>query len=939
MNEIFSPSLPLLLIKTALIFGIAWGAGWTVCPKRIFENDFLHWTLRLIAGVAFLNICVVNASLWGATGQIGMLAAALALAARIVIERRRPKPAAVPAASRKRVAVFAAVSAVTCINYFAPFIVENTSGYYSRAGGDHSTYLAFSDYFVSGRLYKKIDLADIIPPRPYWEVHYFVRNRQALNSRHAQPLTNQYIATPFMALLPGSNEETYTAAVAFYLTLAVWCAVALAGVLTKCRHRNLAIVALLLSFSNLLLFAAGQHAIPFLFATGLLNMLLALFREKTAKSQWSLTEESSILCFALAGTLLLIYPHLFLFWGALEAALLVIFFRSVRESLLTVRLGAVTVLAALLVTNLGLFITWPLVRTGATGITSHANAYSLKEILAVQSGIVDFGVYNVPGLTGKDGWSELGTRGLMLCAVFGLVALWRARWRAAIALAVLCAAFAAATSYYVHKNLFYQAMRLTQTGHLFYISLGALGIAWVSTSRRIYIAVPGLCAAGFLIYGSIKLRTFVVKEVMGVIDSYQVEFRRAGHLKLANILAEKSRTPGGVALNWVRTPYPITYVSDRDFEHDRTSIPKALVELPGGLKNASFFKQPAQRVVYYFGPGYGVDLAGATLLLRYSSYLMAHGYAYNAIWDPLKTGLGPNLWNPSFLTNCFLAIQPPRGSDILTDRRDGSTPPLWRLNDLVVYDTKVQNAAEIVGDSWNATQYQGDQPYRYLRGIPGALVIWSQKDETARLTMLVHGNKEKSALKIASEALKAPVTFDLDRWVGTRDRKQAHTLELNLKPGPNVLHMTPAGNPDDMPWPLFWWLNICSGGGSEYCEGAPLKKIVPGEVPGGSNAKVFMSVTQVYAGQSIEASWSGVDEAAKNDWIGIFPVGGEDRTRLVFRFTQGGRRGKLVLSIPTDTEPGDYELRLFSKGVWTKMAASAPFVIKNPGFKKSGKKK
>ncbi len=938
MNELFAPSLPLLLIKTALIFGISWVAGWTVCAKRVFENDFLNWTLRLITGVAFLNICVVNASIWGSTGQVGMLAALAALIARIIVARGQHKSGdAARLPNGKRVAAYAGICLLASCNYLLPFIVENTSGYYSRSGGDHSTYLALSDYFVSQKLYKKIDKSETVPPRPYWEINNFIRTRQVLKSKHAQPLTNQYIATPFVALFPGSREETYTAVVAFYFTLAVWGAVGLVGVMTGARHRHLAIAAGLVALSNLLIFTASQHAIPFLFATGLMNTLLAFFIRKIAAGKWSLLEESNLAAFALAGALLLIYPHLFLFGGALLGVVMVMYFKSVKESLLAIRLGVVTILTALLLTNVSLYITVPLVQSGATGVSNMASSYTAKEFLSVQSGIVDFGMYLVPGLAGKDAWSNLGISRLVVLVIFALIAIWHARWRAGLALLALISVVAIATVYFVHKGLFYQATRFSQTGHLLYLSLAGVGIAWACTHGRAYFALAGVVALGLAAHAFGRGRLFTLKEVTGIIDSYQVEFRRAGHLRIAKVLAEQSNAAGGRTLYWLKTAHQVLRVSDKDFATNRDLIPAELAALPGGLTNITFFTEQAHRIVYYFGPGYGVDLAGATLLLRWSSYLMAHGYDYTHLWDENRSGFGARLWSEPFLTNCLLAVQAPRGNDVITDKRDSTTPPKWRIDNLAVYDTQVQNAAEIIGEAWNATQYQGDQPYRYLQGRPGALVIWSQKDEAARLSTLVHANQDMARLIVSGLALKEALTFDLQPWKGVRDPSQAHTIPLNLKQGPNVILFAPDGSLPAKPSPIFWSLNICSGGGDQYCEGAPLKTVIKGE-SASSSAKVASAGTPVQAGQSVEATWRGIDSAAKDDWIGVFMVGGADSTRVAFHFTKGGKSGKLSIPLPLDVAPGTYELRFFSKGGWAMLASSPPFPVLNPNYKKPEKK-
>jgi hypothetical protein len=80
-------------------------------------------------------------------------------------------------------------------------------------------------------------------------------------------------------------------------------------------------------------------------------------------------------------------------------------------------------------------------------------------------------------------------------------------------------------------------------------------------------------------------------------------------------------------------------------------------------------------------------------------------------------------------------------------------------------------------------------------------------------------------------------------------------------------------------------------------------------------------------GGMITASWREMASPAKNDWIGVFPAGQPDETRITFQFTGGGAAGTLQIKLPSDIPPGRYELRLFSRGVWERRAVSRPFHV------------
>jgi hypothetical protein len=119
--------------------------------------------------------------------------------------------------------------------------------------------------------------------------------------------------------------------------------------------------------------------------------------------------------------------------------------------------------------------------------------------------------------------------------------------------------------------------------------------------------------------------------------------------------------------------------------------------------------------------------------------------------------------------------------------------------------------------------------------------------------------------------------------------------------------------------------------------GEALPDLVIVRVPGTGFSGLFCAESRVLlhahsdligAGQSVLASWSGVVDSTANDWIGIFPTGGSDESRLTFAFTSGGSDGRLELAIPEQAAPGLYELRMYARGTWRRLATSAQFEVR-----------
>ncbi|MEP7068150.1 MAG: hypothetical protein ABI789_02870 [Usitatibacter sp.] len=93
---------------------------------------------------------------------------------------------------------------------------------------------------------------------------------------------------------------------------------------------------------------------------------------------------------------------------------------------------------------------------------------------------------------------------------------------------------------------------------------------------------------------------------------------------------------------------------------------------------------------------------------------------------------------------------------------------------------------------------------------------------------------------------------------------------------------------------------------------------------------VAVADATVAAGGAVNAKWSDLNHPHKQDWIGLFAKGAKDDARIDFRYTGGALNGTLQIPVPESLRPGEYEVRLFSSGGWTRLATSAAFTIAPP---------
>ena len=218
--------------------------------------------------------------------------------------------------------------AIISLNYLTPFWTNYTSGLYANSGGDHSTYLAQSEYFKDNNLYKPvIDKKETIPPQPFWETkrypHWTLKNLNTYDLKmqnkqgvydDCNPIGNQMFASGFMKFLPGENDETYTAIVAYFLSLAGLSMVSLITFCAKINNSNFWVCFIPICFTNMLMFPAGTQSIPFIFIIIMINILaltvLIILRSNEKSSFHFSSFVPPAIC---ASGLFIYYPYLFLF--------------------------------------------------------------------------------------------------------------------------------------------------------------------------------------------------------------------------------------------------------------------------------------------------------------------------------------------------------------------------------------------------------------------------------------------------------------------------------------------------------------------------------------------------------------------------------------------------------------------------------------------------
>lgn len=95
----------------------------------------------------------------------------------------------------------------------------------------------------------------------------------------------------------------------------------------------------------------------------------------------------------------------------------------------------------------------------------------------------------------------------------------------------------------------------------------------------------------------------------------------------------------------------------------------------------------------------------------------------------------------------------------------------------------------------------------------------------------------------------------------------------------------------------------------------------------GVSARIFTTKTSYKSFEPITVNWKDVDSPTPKDWVGIFPVGGDEATRLFMKWTGGGKSGKVEIPGNLTAKAGKYEVRLYENDGWNLITSSKPFTI------------
>ncbi len=100
-----------------------------------------------------------------------------------------------------------------------------------------------------------------------------------------------------------------------------------------------------------------------------------------------------------------------------------------------------------------------------------------------------------------------------------------------------------------------------------------------------------------------------------------------------------------------------------------------------------------------------------------------------------------------------------------------------------------------------------------------------------------------------------------------------------------------------------------------------------GSVVAVSVASLAVDPASVAPGTTVTASWNGIGAPTATDWIGLYLPGAPDTSYLTWRATTGTASGSVPFTIPASVGSGTYQLRLFAKGGFTRLAVSNNLAI------------
>lgn len=789
----FEPSLVLLFLKTVLIFFLSALAGWSVIYKLFVKTTWMNWVIFTVTGASLLNLVCIWALLLGFPMWTGLAFVGLLLLVKFIVSFRVDfKLFCLTKQKAKQVlAPILLLCSLNSISYFLPFVIEGTSGYYSRGGVDHVGYLVYGEWFVKNSIWETPAPYELIPPQRQWKAKEYSKSTLFANCKNfscINPVANQLVATPFMQILPGSNEETYTAAVAFYTSMACWSSLALLFILLKKKTIRWWTFAPLF-LSNVIIFAATTQSIPFLLAISMINVSLLLYWLCTKKPLWQ-TDIKKYGYFLPIGlmhaTLLAVYPHGFLILMAFMCVMAISCWNWERLkryfilSLTATFFGVASI-------NFFLFTSIPLTLFAFGLAPDFGSPFHLLHIIASYSGISDF-LFWYPN-------NALLQKKVLMGLIPFMIILWYAgksfisslptEKPFLISLFVIPAT--AITYYHFRGNGSYQIARFTEIGHLYLLALAGFAFSSIAEKSPKQV-LKSIVFVLILIIPELVLRTMAVKEVLSIDHYFGTEFRNTEALEgVKKIATIQNQTEGA----------------------------------------------DANRIAYYFGPGDGVDHAGGSVLLRNLHYLHARGNTMASYFDSRLPGTNTRVWKKEWLDQAILVIRPESNIDIIEDLRSGAfSKPLLDTARLKIYDSKEQPLVQLLGDSWHEIMLfsprdaagarpcrplkgvgairdaASARPCRYLKGV-GTIVLWSKERKRTSLFLFFNSDAPGSRVQLESNLFSEGIKmFNIPKFEEVVPDSPVIQLELDLDPGANVIKLTPQRDGGPPPWLIFWKVKV-----------------------------------------------------------------------------------------------------------------------------------
>ncbi len=759
-----NPSLFLLISKYFLIFIISSITGWSFLGKNPTDEKTQRLFLYTITGSSVLLVSFILASVMGLPALYGLVIPSLSLLVRFFLEIKNKNPESFILFDKKEVGLIFLFILVAGMNYLGPMLVKNTSGFYSRGGGDHSSYLSLSEYFLERSIWHKVEPKEILPTHTNWMSHSFVYN--STDFSEVGPVANQFIASPFMALLPGSNEETFTAANSYYVFLASFSYLFLLAILMNESFTSFFIFPAILFLNPVTVYISNCQSIPFLYGIAVMNTLLGLLALSIQADHWKFGK-LFLMQSILGSALLLIYPHLYTLGLALSAMLFVFFKKSPFQKNIFKYLF-LFLLITFIVTNHYLLISLHLIFLSPTMVGGSLSDYSWKNILSIWSGIVDFGFFMKGGLDTSQTYVKVALLSLPSLVILSFVSFLFKKGRRAFYFLFLVFFFLGFTLLYNYKGLSYQAVRFTELGQPYLICLVILCFYLLYQSDKKILKLLSLFL--FLFYFGLEFMTrkYVINEIISRTGN-QSEFRDAMDI----VLVEKIRK-----FQEIEKPTPI---------------------------------------LYYFGNGYGVETAGMSILLRNLSSIFARGFTYGIVQEVQeKTGRQHKAFDfldKEFLDNSLhLVLKEP---DIIQDLRYKELKNTEETEEFLFYKVSENpNVTQLIGEGWNANLPYGHEKYkkfRYLKAGKNAVVIWSEEAKEIKLSLTVHSDSENTRLAIHKNNEPSNIFHKIRKWDNLFQAEDTFQIKTKINKGANVLSIEPSfgdKSKPSRPWLYVWDITV-----------------------------------------------------------------------------------------------------------------------------------